>query len=138
MLILFFKLFLKNYSLLRIFQIIEINKLLLNGKTLEFGAHKKKERNFSFYINEKKKLNYSNIFTDKKSNIFYADLTKKLKIKSNLYNNILIFNVLEHLNEHESTSKELNRILKKKWESCRIYSFFISNTWCSKRLFKIF
>jgi len=46
-------------------------------------------------------------------NIFYSDLTKKLKIKSNKYNNILLFNVLEHLPEYRIALSQINRILKK-------------------------
>ena len=111
--LLFIKLLLQNYSLLRIFQIIEINKLNLVGRTIEFGASRENSKNFSYYIKEKKLLNFSNIFTDKNSNIFYADLTKKLKISSNKYQNILIFNVLEHLQSHIITFSELRRILKK-------------------------
>ena len=106
--LLFIKLLLQNYSLLRIFQIIEINKLNLVGRTIEFGASRENSKNFSYYIKEKKLLNFSNIFTDKNSNIFYADLTKKLKISSNKYQNILIFNVLEHLDKYDLAIKYLN------------------------------
>ncbi len=110
---LFLKLIFKNYSILRILQIIEITKTNLKGQTIEFGAHKEKNKNFSYHIKEKKYLNYSNIFVNKNSNIIYADLTKKLKLSSNKYKNIIIFNVLEHLQNHNFTFKELNRILKK-------------------------
>jgi SAM-dependent methyltransferase len=113
-LFLFLKLSFQNYSLLRIFQIIEICNIKLEGKTIEFGANRLKKKNFSFYIDEKIKVDYSNIFSDKSSEILYADLTKKLKISSNKYKNIIIFNVLEHLHDHKLTFKELYRILKKK------------------------
>ena len=71
--LLFIKLLLQNYSLLRIFQIIEINKLNLEG--LLSLEQVEKIKIFILY-KRKKLLNFSNIFTDKNSNIFYADLTK--------------------------------------------------------------
>ena len=109
----FIKLLFLNYSLLRTFQILELKKLNVTGKTIEFGASKKENKNFSIHIKEMKKIEFSNIFTDKKLKIFYADLTKKLKIPSGNYRYILIFNVLEHLNNHNLSLKEMNRILKK-------------------------
>ena len=42
-------LLLKNYSLLRIFQIIETKELFLKGKSLEFGASSNNKKNFSFF-----------------------------------------------------------------------------------------
>ena len=108
----FLKLLFQNYSPLRILQIIEIKKTILKGKTIEFGASTDMTKNFSFYIKEKD-VEYSNIFIDKKFKIFYTDLTKKMNIKNNRYSNILIFNVLEHLNDHNQTFKEFYRILKK-------------------------
>ena len=108
------KLIFQNYSVLRTLQIIKLKKSNLKGRTVEFGASKEKNKNFSNLIKEKKKLEFSNIFMDKKLKIFYADLTKKLLIKSNSYQNILIFNVLEHLKSHNTTLLEMNRILKKK------------------------
>ena len=58
-------------------------------------------------------------------NIFYSDLTKKLKIKSNKYNNILLFNVLEHLPEYRIALSQINRILKKKEKSLAQLLLFI-------------
>ena len=37
----------KKYSPLRIFQIIEANKVSIKGKSLEFGAFKNQKKNFS-------------------------------------------------------------------------------------------
>ena len=36
---------LRKYSPLRMFQIIEANKVLIKGKSLEFGAYKNQKRN---------------------------------------------------------------------------------------------
>ena len=106
-------LLLKNYSLLRVFQIIETKKLFLKGKSLEFGASSNFKKNFSYFSNGEKKFNYSNIDNNNNKNIIKIDLRKKLKIKSNKYNNILIYNVLEHVDNHSTTFSELKRILNK-------------------------
>ena len=109
----FFKLLILKNSLLRTFQILECLNLSLKGKSIEFGAVKDKKKNFSNFLRKKQFFHYSNIFTDKKNNIFFNDLTRKLKIKNSSYNNILLFNVLEHLSDFKFTFKELNRIMKK-------------------------
>ena len=106
-------LLLKNYSLLRILQIIETKKLFLKGKSLEFGASKDNKKNFSNFSNGKKNFHYSNIDNSKNKKIIKMDLRKKLKIKSNSYNNILIYNVLEHIDNHTITFDEIKRILSK-------------------------
>jgi len=103
----------KNYSPLRIYQIIECNNHFLNGRSLEFGASTNYKKNFSTVVKGKSKFFYSNLDNFQSKKIIPLDLTKKLKIKSNEYNNILIFNVLEHINDHSITFKEIKRILKK-------------------------
>jgi SAM-dependent methyltransferase len=103
----------KNYSLLRIFQIMECLNIKLKNKSLEFGAQLDKEKNFSYFIKGNSNFDYTNLFNNKKMKIFYVDLTKKNKIKSNKYENVLLFNVLEHLDKYESTFSEIKRILKK-------------------------
>lgn len=107
------KFVLKNYSLLRTFQILEFQKIKISGKSLEFGAVKDIRKNFSSYTPFKIKKDYTNIIYEKNSKIFNADLTKKLKIKSKYYNCILIFNVLEHLDRYDIALSEISRIIKK-------------------------
>ena len=104
---------LKKYSPLRMFQIIEANKVFIKGKSLEFGAYKNQSKNFSSYLKGEKNFQYTNLKKDKKNNILGADLNQKLKFKSNYYQNIIIFNVLEHLINPTKSLKELYRILKK-------------------------
>jgi len=108
------KLLITKNTLLRDLQINECNKIKVNGLSLEFGAIDRKNKTFSNFIRGQSKFEYSNIKPNKKLNIFYSDLTKKLKIKSNKYNNILLFNVLEHLPEYRIALSQINRILKKK------------------------
>ena len=106
-------LLLRNYSILRIFQIIEAKKLFLNGKSLEFGASIDYKKNFSYFSKGENNFHYSNIDNKKNKKIIKMDLRKKLKIKSNKYNNILIYNVLEHVDDHSITFQEIKRILNK-------------------------
>jgi len=107
------KLLITKSTLLRDLQINECTKIKVNGLSLEFGAIDRKNKTFSNFIRGQSKFEYSNIKPNKKLNIFYSDLTKKLKIKSNKYNNILLFNVLEHLPEYRIALSQINRILKK-------------------------
>ena len=60
----------------------------------------------------------------KKSNVINADLNKKTFLKKNYYNNVLLFNVMEHLLNIEN-AKTIKKNIKKKWKFNRIYSFFI-------------
>ena len=110
----FFKIILKQNSLLRALQIHECSNIKLYGISLEFGVENNRNKIFSNFVLGKSKFHYSNKFNNKKSNIFYSDLTKKLKISTNKYNNVLFFNVLEHLPEYESAFSEIYRIIKKK------------------------
>ena len=108
------RLIFKKNSLLRVLQIYECTNIKLYGISLEFGAINNKNKTFSNFVMGESKFHYSNKFNNKKSNIFYSDLTKKLKISTNKYNNVLFFNVLEHLPEYESAFSEIYRIIKKK------------------------
>ena len=107
------KIYLKRHSLLRILQIKECLNIYLKGKSIEFGAVKNRDKIFSNFFDGKSKFRYSNIKKSKNSNIIPLDLTKKLKVKSNKFDNVLLFNVLEHLNDHNKTFSEIFRILKK-------------------------
>ena len=106
-------LLLKNYSLLRIFQIIETKKLFLKGNSLEFGASIYYKKNFSYFSKGENNFHYSNIDNNKNKKIIKMDLRKKLIIPSNKYNNVLIYNVLEHIDNHSNTFKEIKRIMNK-------------------------
>ena len=109
----FFKLILQNNSLLRTLQILECLNIDLYGISLEFGATNIKNKTFSNFVTGKSKFYYTNIENKKKMNIFYSDLTKKLKIPTKKYNNVLLFNVLEHLPEYKLAFSEIYRIIKK-------------------------
>jgi len=108
-----FKLILGKNSLLRALQIYECLNINLSGISLEFGAINDKNKTFSNYTKGKSKFHYSNKIINKRSNTFYSDLTKKIKVSTKTYENVLLFNVLEHLPEYKMTFSEIYRILKK-------------------------
>ena len=108
----YFNLLFSNNSILRILQNQEFKKIKLSGNCLEFGANQKLSRNF--LISNSKNYNsiYSNI-DNKNKNFIKIDLEKKTNHKKK-YDNIIIFNVLEHLSDINLPLKNLNFLLKKK------------------------
>ena len=107
------KFILSNNTLLRVLQIFNCLNISLVGLCLEFGAINNRHKTFSNFFKGSKKFHYTNIIPNKKLNIFYSDLTKKLKIPKNKYNNILLFNVLEHLPKYDLAFSEIHKTLKK-------------------------
>ena len=108
----YFKLFLSNNSILRALQLNEFKHYKFSGKCLEFGANHKIQRNFLKKHSNNQQVFYSNI--DNKNKLFIKiNLDKKLSHKKK-YDNIVIFNVLEHLSEVEIALKNLNLLLRSK------------------------
>lgn len=103
----------KGYSLLRAYQIYYSSRLKISGKTIEFGSFKDRKRNFSNFFKGDSKFFYSNIYNDKNKDYIKLDLTKKFSLKKSSFNNIIIFNVLEHLKDTNMAINELQKILKK-------------------------
>ena len=109
----FLKLILKKNTLLRVLQIYECFNIKLYGTSIEFGATDNQDKTFSNFVKGKSKFHYSNKISNKKLKVFYSDLTKKLNIPSKKYNNVLFFNILEHLPEYKLAFSEIYRIIKK-------------------------
>ena len=107
------KLIFKKNSLLRVLQIYECLNIVLHGTSIEFGAIDNKDKTFSNFVKGKSKFYYYNKFSNKKLKIFYSDLTKRLNIPSKKYNNVLFFNILEHLPEYKLAFSEIFRIIKR-------------------------
>ena len=107
----YFKILLSNNSILRVFQKEKFKEYKLSGDCLEFGANKKISRNF---LNSKS-LQYrtflSNIDNSSKKFI-KIDIEKKINHKKK-YDNVIFFNILEHLSETNKSIKNVNLLLKK-------------------------
>ena len=121
----FLKLILKKNTLLRVLQIYECFNIGLYGTSIEFGATDNKDKTFSNFVKGKSKFHYSNKISNQKLRVFYSYLTKKLNISSNKYNNVLLFNILEHLPEYKLAFSEIFRIIKKEVSSLDQFRLFI-------------
>jgi SAM-dependent methyltransferase len=99
-------------SICRILQLWNIKQLTLNGTILEFGAFDNKKKNFSNNLkNYNSEIYYSNI-NKKNKRFLNIDLEKKIKIKKK-FDNVLIFNVLEHIRDLPFSLKQISLILNK-------------------------
>ena len=107
----YFNLLFSNNSILRCLQLDEFRKFSFKGDCIEFGANEKLNRNFLKYNSKKYKTTYSNI-VNKKNNFLILNLEKKIKHKKK-YDNVVIFNVLEHLADLDIPLKNLYQLLKK-------------------------
>ena len=100
-----------NKSILRILQIEEFEKEKLLGQCIEFGANEKIEKNFLKTNQILYKSTFSNL-NSKNKNIIKINLEKKILHKKK-YDNVIIFNVLEHLSDIKNALKNINLLLKK-------------------------
>ena len=103
----------KGYSLLRAYQINECKNIKLKGNSIEFGAYKIKEKNFNNFFKGNSYFKFSNIYNYNHIEYIKLDLTKKFKLKKNSFDNVIIFNVLEHLPDTKNTFSEIKKIVKK-------------------------
>jgi SAM-dependent methyltransferase len=108
------KLTLLKTSLNRIFQQIFSKNITLDGKIIEFGANKNSSKSF---INFLKISNKENVFFADKQDVQNGDTTiedleTRLSFKDNSYNNVVIFNVLEHVYNVDNAIKEIYRSLE--------------------------
>jgi SAM-dependent methyltransferase len=107
-------LIIKKNSPCRALQIIESKNFELGGDCLEIGNfYLNKKSFFNFFKFKNKKTFYFADFKKKlkKKNYFYFNLEKKNNLKKN-FDNIIIFNVLEHVYNFENGVKEIKKIVK--------------------------
>ena len=108
---------LKGYSLLRSYQLNECKNIKLRGYSIEFGAYKEKKKNFYNHFKGNAKFVFSNIYHKRDKHYIKLDLTKKLKIKKNTFQNVILMNVLEHLPNLNNVFKAIKgNSFKAQWD----------------------
>ncbi|WP_415295268.1 methyltransferase domain-containing protein [Candidatus Pelagibacter sp. Uisw_113] len=103
----------KKKSLNRILQEIYAKKQIASGFVVEFGAESGSTKNFTNFIQFKDvlKTTYCDKFP-KHNETKEEDLEEKLTLLDNSQDNIIIFNVLEHVFDTKNAFLEINRCLK--------------------------
>ncbi len=107
----YFRLLFSGKSILRVLQQEEFDKFELKGDCLEFGAKTDLYKNFLNKKSSKYSTSFSNIIKNEK--FIFIDLEKKTKHKRK-YDNIVFFNVLEHLSKINTPFQNLRYLLKEK------------------------
>ena len=105
-------------------QIIEIQKLNLEGSILDVGS-KKSSSNVTNYLNSKEKIIYADKFSQDKDDLI-MDLEEVYELNDKAYNNVLLFNVLEHVFNFKNCLKNCHLILKKGGFFCGSTPFFFN------------
>ena len=107
--------FLKT-SLNRIFQQIYSQTITIEGKTVEFGTYEGSSKNFTNFMNiiRKENIVYADKIIKDNVNVISEDLEQRLSFSDESFNNIIVFNVLEHVYDINNALTEIHRCLKKR------------------------
>ena len=96
----------------RIFHNYFLKDLEIYGKVIDIGSG-----NHSSYLSFIRQNNTEIFFADKfhtkQKNFIKVDLEKNIEIESQTFDTVLLFNVLEHVNNYKNLLKEIGRIVKK-------------------------
>jgi SAM-dependent methyltransferase len=103
----------KGRSILRLIHNYFLNKITINEKILDIGS----KSYYSAYEFIKKNDNcevtfLDNYSHDNKKNLIKMNLEEKLLIENSSYDTIILFNVIEHIENYKQLIGEINRILK--------------------------
>ena len=93
-------------------QIIEIKKLKLEGSILDVGS-KKSSSNVTNYLNSLEKIKYADKFSKNEDDL-KIDLEVANDFNNETYENVLLFNVLEHVYNFKNCLKNCYLILNKR------------------------
>ena len=106
----YFNIIFSNKSVLRNLQEEKFKNLKFNGKCIEFGANDILKKNFLKPNLEDCEIKYSNI-SSKNRSFVRIDLQKKIKTKIK-FDNVIIFNVIEHLPNPDFALGNITSIIK--------------------------
>jgi SAM-dependent methyltransferase len=103
----------KGRSILRLIHNFFLKKIIINAKTLDIGS----KGYYSAYEFIKKNNDCNVVFLDNysydnKANLIKMNLEEKLLIENKTYDTIVLFNVIEHIENYKQLISETNRILK--------------------------
>ena len=102
----------KEFSPCKIYQIEQLKNIKVEKKSIEFGTYNYDESFTKFIRPDSNKNFFSNIKNLKTKNYIKFNLEKKNNIKKK-FDNIIIFNVLEHIHNDLKAIQELKKILNK-------------------------
>lgn len=98
-------------TLLRFLQNETFRKITLSGKTLDLGGNSNSQYYDYISIENGSNITYSDLH-DKSDNVLNMDFTKPFPINDREYDNVIIMNVIEHLDGYDLCLREIKRILK--------------------------
>jgi SAM-dependent methyltransferase len=103
----------KGRSILRLIHNFFLKNIIINRKTLDIGS----KGYYSAYEFMKKDNDCNVVFldnysSDNKINLIKMNLEEKLSIENNIYDTVILFNVIEHIENYKQLVAETNRILK--------------------------
>lgn len=90
-----------NFSILRIFQILEIKKLKLAGSILDVGS-KKSISNVTNFLPNRKNIIYLDNFSSNNSNNLNMNLEFYNENIDKTFDNVFLMNVLEHIYNYQN------------------------------------
>ena len=105
------KLVINNKSPIRIFHNYFLQNIEIIGKTIDLGSGNHSSY-YDYLIDNSEKVFFADK-VPKKKNQFKGDLEKKLEFNDNEFDTVILFNVLEHIENYKSLINEIFRILKK-------------------------
>lgn len=99
----------KNYSIIREIEYNKISKLNLNGNILDIGGSKRS--GYHDLISGEHTMTTVNINASYGCDLVF-DVQEVFPLKDNSFDNVLCFNVLEHIYKYENVFDECSRVLK--------------------------
>lgn len=107
----FLELSLKGKSICRSYQIFYLKKINLKGRSIDFGTSNISNSSYDF-VNSSQINFISNKLNLKKDNYIKLDLNRKNFVKT-FFDNLIVFNVLEHVYNTKNSISELKKLMKK-------------------------
>ena len=105
------KLIFNNFSILRVLQILEFRKMSFQGSVLDVGG-KRSSNNISNYILSKNVIVYLDKFSENEKDL-KIDLELLNTNMSHQFDNVILFNVLEHIYNFKNCLDNCYSFLKK-------------------------